>query len=82
MNYRNERAFAAGQYRWDNAAPPDDVEEWGPCDECGGEGEFWDEETCESIPCTHCAGKGGFLENEPMSREEWLKMIEPDWSDR
>ena len=54
MNYRNARAFAAGQARWDNAAPEDDGAT--ECYECDGKGYLI--EDGEEIECPHCNGTG------------------------
>jgi DnaJ-class molecular chaperone len=72
-NYANDRAFAAGQARWDNMSPPEDEDGLQECDECNTSGLI---EDMEGTECPFCEGKGYFLDDHPMSKAEYERHIE------
>jgi hypothetical protein len=50
-----------------NEEHPDDMdsyeEQWVDCEDCGGDGEVWDDDTEEYETCGTCNGKGGYDED-------------------
>lgn len=57
--HREQRRMQSAQWSWDNAAPPEDTEEWEQCFQCHGDG------------CENCDHKGGYVGSECMTKSEW-----------